>query len=34
LPSMQRCCMPENLHAVCEDYRAGTTIDFQTDIKR
>ena len=23
-----RCCTPAQLHAVCEDYRAGATIDF------
>lgn len=26
-----RCCTPENLHAVCEDYRATLSIDFETD---
>jgi len=26
-----RCCTPEQLHAVCEDYRAGATIDFEMD---
>ncbi|MFN7087445.1 MAG: alpha/beta fold hydrolase [Burkholderiales bacterium] len=26
-----RCCTPENIHAVCEDYRAGATIDFEMD---
>jgi haloacetate dehalogenase len=26
-----RCCTPENIHAVCEDYRAAVTIDFLHD---
>lgn len=26
-----RCCTPENIHAVCEDYRATLTIDFALD---
>jgi haloacetate dehalogenase len=26
-----RFCTPEQLHAVCEDYRAGATIDFEMD---
>jgi haloacetate dehalogenase len=26
-----RCCTPENIHAVCEDYRAAVTIDQQHD---
>jgi haloacetate dehalogenase len=26
-----RCCTPENIHAVCEDYRATLTIDFELD---
>lgn len=26
-----RCCTPENIHGVCEDYRAGVTIDFEMD---
>ena len=28
-----RCCTPENIHGVCEDYRAGATIDFEMDRK-
>ncbi len=31
LAEYARCCTPENLHAVCEDYRAGATIDFEMD---
>ena len=26
-----RCCTPENIHAVCEDYRAAVGIDFAHD---
>jgi len=26
-----RCCTPENIHAVCEDYRAALGIDFAQD---
>jgi haloacetate dehalogenase len=26
-----RCCTPENIHAVCEDYRAAVGIDFEHD---
>ena len=26
-----RCCTPENIHGVCEDYRAAATIDFEMD---
>ncbi len=26
-----RCCTPENIHAVCEDYRATIGIDFEMD---
>ena len=26
-----RCCTPENIHAVCEDYRATLTVDFDLD---
>lgn len=26
-----RVCTPENIHGVCEDYRAGATIDLQMD---
>ena len=25
-------CTPEHIHGVCEDYRAGATIDLQTDL--
>ena len=28
-----RCCTPEQIHGVCEDYRAGATIDFELDAK-
>jgi haloacetate dehalogenase len=28
-----RCCTPESVHGVCEDYRAGATIDFEMDSK-
>jgi haloacetate dehalogenase len=31
LKEYARCCTPENIHAVCEDYRAGITIDFEMD---
>ncbi len=31
LAEYARCCTPENLHGVCEDYRAGATIDFEMD---
>ena len=31
LAEYARCCTPENLHAVCEDYRAAATIDFEMD---
>lgn len=31
LAEYARCCTPENLHAVCEDYRAAATIDFAMD---
>lgn len=31
LAEYARCCTPENLHAVCEDYRAGATVDFAMD---
>jgi haloacetate dehalogenase len=27
----KRCCSPENIHAVCEDYRAQMTIDIEMD---
>jgi haloacetate dehalogenase len=26
-----RCCTPENIHAVCEDYRAAASIDLDHD---
>ncbi|MGH6943279.1 MAG: alpha/beta fold hydrolase [Geminicoccaceae bacterium] len=26
-----RCCTPENVHAVCEDYRAASSVDFEMD---
>jgi len=26
-----RCCTPENIHAVCEDYRAAVSIDYAHD---
>jgi haloacetate dehalogenase len=26
-----RCCTPENIHAVCEDYRAAISVDFEMD---
>ena len=26
-----RCCTPEQIHGVCEDYRAAATIDFEMD---
>ncbi len=28
-----RCCTPEQIHGVCEDYRAAATIDFEMDTK-
>jgi haloacetate dehalogenase len=31
LAEYARCCTPANLHAVCEDYRAAATIDFEMD---
>lgn len=31
LAEYARCCTPENIHAVCEDYRAGATLDFEMD---
>ena len=31
LKEYARCCTPENIHGVCEDYRAGVTIDFEMD---
>jgi haloacetate dehalogenase len=33
LAEYARCCTPENIHGVCEDYRAGATIDFEMDKK-
>jgi haloacetate dehalogenase len=31
LAEYARCCTPENIHAVCEDYRAGVTVDMDMD---
>jgi len=31
LKEYARCCTPENIHGVCEDYRAGMTVDFEMD---
>jgi haloacetate dehalogenase len=31
LKEYARCCTPENIHGVCEDYRAAVTIDFDMD---
>jgi haloacetate dehalogenase len=31
LAEYARCCTPENIHGVCEDYRAGMTVDFDMD---
>ena len=28
-----RCCTPESIHGVCEDYRAAATVDFEMDTK-
>jgi haloacetate dehalogenase len=28
-----RCCTPESIHGVCEDYRAGATIDHEMDTR-
>ena len=28
-----RCCTPESIHGVCEDYRAGASIDFEMDAR-
>jgi haloacetate dehalogenase len=28
-----RCCTPESIHGVCEDYRAAATVDFELDRK-
>lgn len=31
LKEYARCCTPENIHAVCEDYRAAIGVDMQMD---
>ncbi|MDH4150949.1 MAG: alpha/beta hydrolase, partial [Betaproteobacteria bacterium] len=31
LKEYARACTPENIHAVCEDYRAGVTVDMAMD---
>ena len=31
LAEYARCCTAENIHAVCEDYRAGVSIDMDMD---
>jgi len=31
LKEYARCCTPTNIHGVCEDYRAGITVDFEMD---
>src|SRR3990170_4565745 len=31
LKEYARCCTPENIHGVCEDYRAAITVDFEMD---
>ena len=31
LKEYARCCTLENIHAVCEDYRAGVTVDMAMD---
>jgi haloacetate dehalogenase len=31
LKEYARCCTPENIHAVCEDYRAAVTVDMAMD---
>ena len=31
LKEYARCCTSENIHAVCEDYRANVTVDFEMD---
>ena len=31
LKEYARCCTPENIHGVCEDYRATVTVDFAMD---
>jgi haloacetate dehalogenase len=31
LAEYARCCTPENIHGVCEDYRAAATLDLEMD---
>jgi len=31
LKEYARCCTPQNIHAVCEDYRAAVTVDMEMD---
>lgn len=31
LKEYARCCTPENIHGVCEDYRAAVTVDLEMD---
>jgi len=31
LAEYARCCTPENIHGVCEDYRAAVTVDMEMD---
>jgi|GEM_PF-3758281 len=31
LAEYARCCTPENIHAVCEDYRAAVSVDMDMD---
>ena len=31
LAEYARCCTPENIHGVCEDYRAAVTVDMAMD---
>jgi haloacetate dehalogenase len=33
LKEYARCCTPENIHAVCEDYRAAVTVDMAMDTE-
>ena len=33
LKEYARCCTPENLHGVCEDYRAGVSVDMAMDTE-
>jgi len=33
LKEYARCCTPENIHAVCEDYRAAITVDMEMDTQ-